>query len=208
MPTTADFDVPRQLIAQKLQELGLSMKGVSEHIGKNPAYLHQYIRRKDGQKSPKVLPEDVRPIIAALLGLPEEALRPPRLGESVPAGRSGAPMPLVAKAGGREIPVYLDTDNLDPTTAREWIVPHEFAGPVSCGLWITRHRGRLHPGDLAYVRFAQPARQGDVVIALKGQAIVAVGELRDLDEHEVEVGGVRLPRADVTICKVVASVFA
>jgi len=208
MTAEADFDVPRALIRQKASEAGVTMAEISRAIGKNAAYMHQYLHGHGGKMTPKFLPEDVRPMVAAILSIPEEALRPAGLGQRLPSGTYGARALPVAKPTAAQIPVYLDTDNLDPAAAREWISPGDLAGPVSCGLWITRHRGRLHPGDFAYVRFAQPARRGDVVVALKGQGIVALGDLTDLAEHEAEVSGSRLSIAGVTICKVVGVIFA
>ncbi len=208
MDDETDVDAPRALITRKAQELGITMKQISRMIGKNEAYMHQYLHGRSGQKSPRFLPEDVRPIVASMLGLSEDALRPPGLSRRPLVGASELPAPPVAQATGARIPVYLDTDSLDPAAAREWITPRDLAGPVSCGLWITRQRGRLHPGDFAYVRFAQPARRGDVVVVLRGQEIVVAGDLTDLTEHEVEISGSRLPIAGATVCKVIAIILA
>lgn len=63
----------RELIRQKLDELGLSMKEASEGIGKNHAYLQQYLERG----VPGQLPEEPRERLATLLGLKPQQLKDP-----------------------------------------------------------------------------------------------------------------------------------
>lgn len=65
------LDPIRIAIISHLERLGLDMKQVSRQIGKNPAYLQQYIRRG----IPRDLPEDVREALAPLLGVPVDSLR-------------------------------------------------------------------------------------------------------------------------------------
>lgn len=63
----------RQLILDKLDELGLTMSEASLKIGKNHAYLQQFLKRG----YPLELPEKSRLPLADLLGVPEEQLRGP-----------------------------------------------------------------------------------------------------------------------------------
>jgi hypothetical protein len=58
-------------INKRLEELGLEMAPASKKIGKNHAYLQQFIKRG----VPLTLPEDVRENLAVLLRVSEDDLR-------------------------------------------------------------------------------------------------------------------------------------
>ncbi len=68
-----DLDPTRLLVMKLVQERGTDLKNASIAIGRNAAYLHQYITRG----TPKVLPGDAREALAVLLGVPDAKLRPP-----------------------------------------------------------------------------------------------------------------------------------
>jgi hypothetical protein len=68
-----DVDAVRKLITDKLDEKGLSMKEASFAIGRNEAYLHQFINRG----SPVELVEREREILGRLLGISPDDLRGP-----------------------------------------------------------------------------------------------------------------------------------
>jgi phage repressor protein C with HTH and peptisase S24 domain len=68
-----DLDPTRLRVMNLIQERGTDLKNASLAIGRNAAYLHQYITRG----IPKVLPEDAREALAALLGVPDSEIRPP-----------------------------------------------------------------------------------------------------------------------------------
>lgn len=62
----------RERIRQKIQEQGLSMGDLSKNVlGRNHAYLQQYLERG----VPAKLPEDMRMALAPALGIDEEELR-------------------------------------------------------------------------------------------------------------------------------------
>lgn len=62
----------RELIRQKIQEQGLAMGDLSKNVlGRNHAYLQQYLERG----VPAKLPEDMRLLLAPALGVGEEDLR-------------------------------------------------------------------------------------------------------------------------------------
>jgi phage repressor protein C with HTH and peptisase S24 domain len=65
------MDVVRKLILERLQELGLTMSEASLKIGKNHAYLQQFLKRG----YPLELPEKSRIPLAQLLGVSEDILR-------------------------------------------------------------------------------------------------------------------------------------
>lgn len=67
------MDVVRKLILEKLAEKGLTMSEASLRIGKNHAYLQQFLKRG----YPIELSEKSRIPLADLLGVPEDQLRGP-----------------------------------------------------------------------------------------------------------------------------------
>lgn len=73
------MDDVRQFIADALAEKGMTLKDASLAIGKNHAYLQQFMHRH----VPETLPEASRAKLAMVLGVKEESL----------GGRPRAPMP-------------------------------------------------------------------------------------------------------------------
>lgn len=65
------MDAVRKLIQDRLQDLGLSMSEASLKLGRNHAYLHQFLKRGH----PRKLEEEDRLTLASLLGVPEIELR-------------------------------------------------------------------------------------------------------------------------------------
>lgn len=65
------MDKVRQIIMASAEARGISLKQLSERIGRNASYVQQFITKG----SPKRLQEDDRLAIATLLGLAEEDLR-------------------------------------------------------------------------------------------------------------------------------------
>jgi SOS-response transcriptional repressor LexA len=75
----------RQIIRTRLAELHLNMSAVSKRLGKNHAYLHQFLDRG----IPAQLPELVRGQLAEILQVPEIILK----GEGGPRVRPGLRVP-------------------------------------------------------------------------------------------------------------------
>jgi hypothetical protein len=65
-----DSDAIRDLVDRRMVELGLDRTVVSRQIGKGRGYLHDYIVRR----SPRLLPDEVVPLLAPILKLPVGAL--------------------------------------------------------------------------------------------------------------------------------------
>jgi phage repressor protein C with HTH and peptisase S24 domain len=65
-------DSARRLIEAIIQERSLELRPISLQLGRNHAYLQQFLRRS----KPAHLPEDVRHDLATILGVPEKDLRP------------------------------------------------------------------------------------------------------------------------------------
>lgn len=213
----------RQLVLDRVQELGLTLNGVSREIGRNAAYLHQFVHRK----TPRFLPRETREALALVLGVREEELRFPDEPAPPPALAAARPAmvrPRVAlghrpahlEEAPRDVPLFRETDQIEPAAAREAALrPTHLpaAGPL-VAVWITRHAGRLRPGDLAYISLSQPPRPGDIVVVLKEKRIAAIGDLVALTNgtasvlaesgSEPETFG----RDSVEICKVLAVTLA
>jgi phage repressor protein C with HTH and peptisase S24 domain len=58
------LDAPRLAVANALQQAGITLKEASRALGRNDAYLQQYLYRG----SPRRLPEDIRYALAELVG--------------------------------------------------------------------------------------------------------------------------------------------
>jgi phage repressor protein C with HTH and peptisase S24 domain len=143
------MDVVRKLILEKLAEKGLTMSEASLRIGKNHAYLQQFLKRG----YPLELPEKSRLPLAELLGVPEEQLRGPSsklpkrdyartsqaTRESLVARPEAAPLqsgndnntpmltPGVSLVGDRDLPVFGTAEGgsgalIVTDTAVDWVV--------------------------------------------------------------------------------------
>jgi len=89
-----DFaDDPRAALDRLLRDRGVDYAQLSARIGRNPAYIQQYIKRG----SPRRLAEEDRARIAAYLGVPEAMLGGPLRRVVAPAARRGRDMVLVPK---------------------------------------------------------------------------------------------------------------
>ncbi|MCA0209508.1 MAG: peptidase S24 [Proteobacteria bacterium] len=84
---------PRAALDRLLAERGVDYARISQVIGRNPAYIQQYIKRG----SPRRLAEDDRARIAAYLGVPEAMLGGPMQRVASPARVRGPGMILVPK---------------------------------------------------------------------------------------------------------------
>ena len=84
---------PRAALDRLLIEKGIDYARLSQVIGRNPAYIQQYIKRG----SPRRLAEQDRARIAAYLGVSEAVLGGPALRVATPARVRGPGMILVPK---------------------------------------------------------------------------------------------------------------
>lgn len=84
---------PRAALDRLLTERGVDYTRISQVIGRNPAYIQQYIKRG----SPRRLAEDDRARIAAYLGVPEAMLGGAVQRVASPARARGPGMILVPK---------------------------------------------------------------------------------------------------------------
>ena len=216
------LDPIRALILAQAEEHQLPLKALSKALGRNDAYMHQFIWRQ----SPKRLPEEARGAIAAILHIPEEALKTGRVSdETIRLMSVATPKPLLpasitdptqtATAKRREglVPVYECPGPINDAAATEWVErPGLYAGMgAGFAVWVAEAVGRLRPGDLVFVRPAQPASPGDAVVIAQGERLVAIGELGERGEKAVSVRSAAgdksygLPKHSVL--KIAAAVF-
>jgi SOS-response transcriptional repressor LexA len=93
------MDAARSTIISRVAELGLSLSELSLKIGKNHAYLQQFIKRG----VPNRLPENVCSQVAEILGIDERVLRDSAASTEFIGGYAG---PRAAGRGSSFIPIY------------------------------------------------------------------------------------------------------
>jgi len=157
----------RDLLRVKLTERGLSMKEASERIGRNHAYLQQFLERG----IPAALPEEARERLAELLGVPQEELR-----GTGPASRSSRPayLRLPPSPPGDRIPVMgvAEGGGEGRSLWNGEIVDYVPRPPVLSGapngyatyVIGTSMEPRYHPGELIYVHPGKPVNLGAYVL--------------------------------------------
>ena len=105
---------PRRALATLAAKRGDSLAALSSMLGRNPAYLQQYVRRG----SPKLLGERDRRLLSDYLGVSEAVLGAP------PERAAGFRVPKLAVAASAgpgalvDGEIALGTDTLDPGLAR------------------------------------------------------------------------------------------
>lgn len=197
----AKLDSVRQLIITRAQELRLSMADLSKAVGRNSAYVQQYIWRG----SPKRLPEAARARLAEVLQIPESVL----IDGATPAG--GLPAPTFSRIpAADELPIYIEGGDLDPAEATEWTSRPSTVqlGTGGFAVWVRRDNGRVKPGDLLYVRDGAPPRTDDVVVLVTDRKISAIGNLDSVTDSEATIAGKPMPLANANVFKAVAVKFA
>jgi phage repressor protein C with HTH and peptisase S24 domain len=176
------MDPVRDLVLARLDAIGETLKSASMKLGKNHAYLQQFIHRG----VPARLPEDTRHALARLLGvedarlrgLPAGAFAEPRFSEtSLPE----APLPErnAALAGpvrfAGKIPLYGQAEGgadgqfpLNGSLITEIDAPPPLAGVAGAYAVMvvgTSMEPRYFAGEAVYVSPRVPVRAGDFVVA-------------------------------------------
>jgi SOS-response transcriptional repressor LexA len=160
------------LIRQTLAERHLNMSSVSKRLGKNHAYMHQFLDRG----IPATLPETVREKLSQILNVPEAQLK--HLGGQV-VGVSGARVRAVFSAGGDKIPVLGggqdEADGWSVWSAE--LIEHVSRPPQLTGvaqgyaLYVgnSTMEPRFFPGELIYIHPGKPVTlRAFVLVQLKG----------------------------------------
>jgi hypothetical protein len=168
------MDPVRQLILQNAEAHG-GLKRLSLAIGKNHAYLQQFIHRG----IPAALDEDMRAALAGLLGVDQTALKlPPGVAPSPaplePRARSNAaglrPMPMAGTVpafgvavGGPDGKFVLNGNKIADILAP----PRLAAVPDAYAVYVVGEsmEPRYFPGEALFVHPRLPVRKGDFVVA-------------------------------------------
>lgn len=141
-----DLDPVRHRVMQLIQERDSDLKNTSLAIGKNAAYLHQFVFRG----TPKVLPEDVRQALAEQFDVEEKELRhkqaPPRKPRTAKRPPVNSSSPLDGITSIPEIDVraaagYGALNEEYVETLNHWYFPDP----------IIRHEFRSRPEDLRMI---------------------------------------------------------
>lgn len=200
MTEAASPDRVRKLVRQRIAELRLSLSEVSTRLGRNHAYLQQFLERG----VPKVLPEAIRPALATILQVDENALhgdampRPPGAARAQ-QGQPGVFMPSTDGTGDRELPVYASAQGGNDGMS---VTPE----PID---WVPRPRPLLHVaksyavyvvgdsmdpayrhGDMAFVHPSLPLLRGSDVMLIRdegGQMVAMIKQLVSWNEKHWRV---------------------
>jgi phage repressor protein C with HTH and peptisase S24 domain len=97
---TDHLDDIADLVRTRIEKLGLSLAKVSIDVGKNRAYLHQYLERR----IPRQLPADVRSQLARAIGVEESELAPPGTDLTVPKRQDVRPRSQAMTVGAPQDP--------------------------------------------------------------------------------------------------------
>ena len=144
------IDPVRQLIRDALAERQLNMSSVSKKLGKNHAYMHQFLDRG----IPARLPETVREQLSEILQVPESQLKGGGgQGVKFSPGRQAR---LTYSASSDKIPV-LGGGSSEPV--EHVSRPPQLAGVNQAyAVYVTASNmePRYYPGELVYVHPAKP----------------------------------------------------
>lgn len=185
MDSDQDEDQVRAFLLAEIERQGLDLKEISLEMGKNHAYLQQYINRK----IPRRLAAELRQWLANRLVIPVQRLQskgaialPPirPLDDLRPEAtrRGRADFKIFGTAEGGPGMVILSSD---PIESREW--PSILAGvPDSYGVLITNDSmvPALRPGEIALVHPHLPASPDSEVILQRDDHGTRLGMVKTL----------------------------
>jgi len=161
-------DPVRQLIRATLSERRMTMSDVSKSLGKNHAYLHQFLDRG----IPAQLPELVREKLAVILQVPEPQLKGggPPLKFPLTARVDRAPPPAVgdripvmgAGQGGSEGWFPWNGDIVDYVSRP----PHLAGATQAYAVYVvgSSMEPRYYPGELVHIHPGRPVTTGAFVL--------------------------------------------
>ena len=161
-------DPIRELVKSALSERGLNMSVVSKGLGRNHAYLHQFLYRG----IPSRLPETIREKLAAILHVSEAQLKPGGPVQSHRASSAHLARPSTI-ASLDKIPVFRAEQGSDGWFS--WtgeVVDHVSRSPQLAGasqayaLYVTGAgmEPRYYEGELLYVHPGKPVTNGAFVL--------------------------------------------
>jgi SOS-response transcriptional repressor LexA len=168
----ATIDPVRQLVRLALSERRLKMSDVSKSLGKNHAYLHQFLDRG----IPARLPEGVREQLAMILQVPEAQLKGEGvLKGGVTAAFKAAALSPVSRTPGDKMPVFaLGTKEVDGwfswsgEIADYVLRPPTLAGATNAyAVYVagSSMEPRYYVGELVHIHPGKPVTIGSFVLA-------------------------------------------
>jgi SOS-response transcriptional repressor LexA len=156
------MDAPRKLLVDTLaRRPDLDLKNLSLAIGRNHAYLQQYLMRG----SPRELPEAARHGLAPLLGVSPEDLRstaPPPPGEyrgGVPRAAERTDLPVYASAEGGGGAIIITNEPIDFVRRPEPLL--SVRDGYGCYVIGDSMSPAYEQGDLLLIHPGRPVRAGD-----------------------------------------------
>lgn len=175
MEPGSELDPVRKLIQERADASGQDLKSLSVAIGRNQAYLQQFLKRR----VPAKLKEDERRKLAALLDVPETELGAP-VGSWSPAVETEPPPQQNARIGAPlqplpTVPVYGQAAGgpdgqfvLNGNKVADILAPSSLAGVR--GAYAVYVIGdsmvpRYESGETVFVNPRLPVRKGDYVVA-------------------------------------------
>ncbi len=182
MTQTKYHDPVRQLVRQRIADLRLSLAEVSLKLGRNHAYLQQFLERG----TPREIPEKIRPALAAILGVDEQALRHQdgaddraRLQRHDDTAHRVSPVALASgTVKDRDLPVYASaqggpTGMLVTPDPIDWVPRPRPLEHVAQAFAVYVVGDSMEPayrhGDMVLVHPSLPPLRGDDVLLVKHQ---------------------------------------
>ena len=146
-----DLDPTRLRVMKLIQQKRTDLKKASLAIGRNAAYLQQYLYRG----IPKTLPEDAREALAAFLGVPEESLRPAKTESAVEPALPQVVAAASVSAMGGGMPGFSQVPELDVRASAGHGAFHEGDEEIKA-VWmfpdaVIRHELRARSANLRII---------------------------------------------------------
>jgi len=146
-----DLDPTRLRVMKLIQQRRTDLKKASLAIGRNAAYLQQYLYRG----IPKTLPEDAREALAAFLGVPEESLRPAKTESAVEPALPQVVAAASVSAMGGGMPGFSQVPELDVRASAGHGAFHEGDEEIKA-VWmfpdaVIRHELRARSANLRII---------------------------------------------------------
>ena len=146
-----DLDPTRLRVMKLIQQRRTDLKKASLAIGRNAAYLQQYLYRG----IPKTLPEDAREALAAFLGVPEESLRPAKTETAVEPALPQVVAAASVSAIGGGMPGFSQVPELDVRASAGHGAFHEGDEEIKA-VWmfpdaVIRHELRARSANLRII---------------------------------------------------------
>ena len=146
-----DLDPTRLRVMKLIQQKRTDLKKASLAIGRNAAYLQQYLYRG----IPKTLPEDAREALAAFLGVPEESLRPAKAESAVEPALPQVVAAASVSAIGGGMPGFSQVPELDVRASAGHGAFHEGDEEIKA-VWmfpdaVIRHELRARSANLRII---------------------------------------------------------